>query len=58
MEYLIESSSTSSWHSTKNLKLSSAIGIGREALIANPTRELVEFYWTNRKQIGIRINED
>jgi len=45
----MESSKTSSWKSTRSLKLSSGLGIGREALITSSTRELVEFYWTNRK---------
>ena len=42
--------STSSWESVTNRKLSSEQGIGREALITSSTRELVEFYWTNRKR--------
>ena len=46
----MESSSTSSWKSTTGLKLSKELGIGREALITSSTRELVEFYWTNRKR--------
>tara|TARA_B100000579_G_C22110771_1_gene523024 strand:- start:103 stop:282 length:180 start_codon:yes stop_codon:yes gene_type:complete len=46
----MESSSTSSWKSTKSLKPSSGLGIGREALITSSTRELVEFYWRNRKR--------
>ncbi len=48
----MESSSTLSWKSTKSLKLSSGLGIGREALITSSTRELVEFYWTNRKRFS------
>ena len=48
----MESSSTSSWESITSLKLSSAQGIGREALITSSTRELVEFYWTNRKRFS------
>ena len=52
LEYLMESSSTSSWKSTKSLKLSSGLGIGRETLITSSTRELVEFYWTNRKRFS------
>ena len=48
----MESSSTSSWESTKSLKLSSGLGIGREAFITSSTRELVEFYWTNRKRFS------
>ena len=48
----MESSSTSSWKSTKSLKISSGIGIGREAIITSSTRELVEFYWSNRKRFS------
>ncbi len=48
----MESSSTASWKSTKSLKLLSELEIGREALITNSTRELVEFYWTNRKRFS------
>tara|TARA_Y100001968_G_scaffold327265_1_gene371943 strand:+ start:4097 stop:4276 length:180 start_codon:yes stop_codon:yes gene_type:complete len=48
----MESSSTSSWESIKFPKLSSRLGIGREALITSTTRELVEFYWTNRKRFS------
>ena len=48
----MESSSTSSWESTKSQRLSSRLGIGREALITSSTRELVEFYWTNRKRFS------
>ncbi|WP_269611008.1 hypothetical protein [Prochlorococcus marinus] len=46
----MESSSTSSWKSITSLKLSSGLGIGTEALITRSKRELVEFYWTNRKR--------
>ena len=52
LRYLMESSKTSSWKLTKNLKLSSELGIGKEALITTSTRELVEFYWTNRKRFS------
>ena len=48
----MESSSTSSCNSTKSTKLSSGLGIGREALITTSTRELVVFYWTNRKRFS------
>ena len=48
----MESSSTSSWKSTTGLKLSQELRIGREALTASSTRELVEFYWTNRKRFS------
>ena len=48
----MESSSTSSWKSTTSLKLSNELGIGRDALITTSTRDLVEFYWTNRKRFS------
>ena len=48
----MESSNISSWKSTKSQKLSNGLGIGEEALITTSTRELVEFYWTNRKQFS------
>tara|TARA_B100000579_G_scaffold102454_1_gene81534 strand:- start:317 stop:511 length:195 start_codon:yes stop_codon:yes gene_type:complete len=48
----MESSSTSSWKSKTSLKLSNVQGIWREALITSSTRELVEFYWTNRKRFS------
>ena len=48
----MESSIASSWKSTKSQKLSSGLGIGKEALITSSTRELVEFYWTNRKRFA------
>ena len=50
--YLMQSSSTSSWKTTKVVKFSSEQKIGREALITSSTRELVEFYWTNRKRFS------
>ena len=46
----MESSSTSSWESKTSLKLSGELGIGRDTLLTSSTRELVEFYWTNRKR--------
>ena len=45
----MNSSSTSSWESITNEKLANVKGIGREVLITSSTRELVEFYWANRK---------
>ncbi len=48
----MESSSTSTWKSTTSRKLSSGLGIGKEALVTISTRELVEFYWTNRKRFS------
>jgi len=50
--YLMKSSSTSSWKSTTSQKLLVGQGIGREALLTSSTRELVEFYWTNRKRFS------
>ncbi|MBW3042398.1 hypothetical protein [Prochlorococcus marinus] len=48
----MKSSSTSKWQSTVRPKLSERRGIGREALLTSSTRELVEFYWTNRKRFS------
>ena len=48
----MKSSCTSSWESTKSLKFSSRTGISREALTTSSTRDLVEFYWTNRKRFS------
>ena len=48
----MKSSSTSTWDSLPNPKLSSRKDIGRELLLTNSTRELVEFYWTNRKRFS------
>ena len=48
----MKSSSTSSWESTSNQKFSRVRGIGKEALTTSSTRELVEFYWTNRKRFS------
>tara|TARA_Y100001968_G_C19175068_1_gene627597 strand:- start:373 stop:552 length:180 start_codon:yes stop_codon:yes gene_type:complete len=46
----MKSSSTSTWESYMSKKLSINKGLGREALVTSTTRELVEFYWTNRKR--------
>ena len=48
----MKSSNTSSWESLTSQKLSGGQGVGREALITSSTRELVEFYWTNRKRFS------
>ncbi len=48
----MKSSNASSWQSTKSQRLSSLPGIGKEALITSSTRELVEFYWSNRKRFS------
>ncbi len=50
--YLMQSSNTSNWKSSTSRKLSSGLGIGTEALITSSTRELVEFYWSNRKRFS------
>jgi len=52
MGYLMESSSTLNWESIKNQKLSNGPEIGGETLRKSSTRELVEFYWTNRKRFS------
>ncbi len=52
----MESSSTSRWKLTTSPRLSRG-GIGREALITSSTRELVEFYWTNRKRFSLASTE-
>ena len=43
---------TSSWESLESPKLSKWRNMGKEALITSSTRELVEFYWTNRKRFS------
>ncbi len=48
----MKSSSTSSWDSSQSQRLSSGRGIGGDALVTSSTRELVEFYWTNRKRFS------
>ena len=48
----MKSSSTSTWKSLDIQKLSKGMGVGREALITSSTRELVEFYWSNRKRFS------
>tara|TARA_Y100001968_G_scaffold169832_1_gene155512 strand:+ start:315 stop:488 length:174 start_codon:yes stop_codon:yes gene_type:complete len=46
----MKSSNTSSCELDRIQKLSS--GIGKEVLITSSTRDLVEFYWLNRKQFS------
>ena len=46
----MESSSTSSWEAGESQRLSDGLGIGKDILVTNSTRDLVEFYWTNRKR--------
>jgi len=48
----MKSSSTSTWEFAKRQKLSSRREIGVEVLATISTRELVEFYWTNRKRFS------
>tara|TARA_B100000700_G_scaffold64051_1_gene70685 strand:- start:241 stop:420 length:180 start_codon:yes stop_codon:yes gene_type:complete len=48
----MKSSNTSNWELHKSQKLSVGRGIYREVLITSSTRELVEFYWTNRKRFS------
>ena len=51
----MDSTNTSSWRSVSSQKLSSLKRIkekGEEALVTTSTRELVEFYWTNRKRFS------
>tara|TARA_Y100001968_G_scaffold232863_1_gene215694 strand:- start:4073 stop:4252 length:180 start_codon:yes stop_codon:yes gene_type:complete len=48
----MKSSSTSSWDSCTSPRLSNGLGIGGDALITSSTRELVEFYWANRKRFS------
>ena len=48
----MKSSITLNWESTTSQKLSKRQAIAREALITSSTRELVEFYWTNRKRFS------
>ena len=46
----MESSSTSSCESTISMGFPIGPCIAKEALITSSKRELVEFYWTNRKR--------
>ena len=48
----MKSSNTSTWNSLLNPKLYDSKEIGREVLLTTSTRELVEFYWTNRKRFS------
>lgn len=48
----MKSSNTLTWNSLPNPKLSCRKEIGREVLLTTSTRELVEFYWTNRKRFS------
>ena len=48
----MKSSSTSDWEAILKKSLSIEHGLGREVLITNSKRELVEFYWTNRKRFS------
>ena len=48
----MKSSTTSSWESTQSRKLLEVPEKTEEDLITNSTRELVEFYWSNRKRFS------
>ena len=48
----MKSSNTSSWGSTTSQKHLGAPGLAEEALVTSSTRELVEFYWSNRKRFS------
>ena len=48
----MKSSNTSSWDLVKSKRLSAEREIGREELKTSSTRELVQFYWTNRKRFS------
>ena len=48
----MKSSNTSSWEPNTKQNLSNIPRIGEETLITISTRELVEFYWSNRKRFS------
>ena len=48
----MKSSRTSSWEESNRQKLSKELKNYKEALIESSTRELVEFYWSNRKRFS------
>ena len=48
----MKSSNKSSLKFNTSKKLSGVPGIGEEALITSSTRDLVEFYWSNRKRFS------
>ena len=48
----MKSSKTSSWEMNTNQKISRSQRILEEALITSSTRDLVEFYWSNRKRFS------
>ena len=52
LEQTMKSSTTSTWELAKSQKLSSVQEIGIKVLATISTRELVEFYWTNRKRFS------
>ncbi len=51
-EYQMKSSNTSNWESTTIQQHFFETNIGEEALVTTSTRELVEFYWSNRKRFS------
>ena len=48
----MKSSNTSSWDSATSRQSSVMKEIANEALVTTTTRELVEFYWSNRKRFS------
>ncbi len=48
----MKSSKTSSWESSIKQKHLIGAGIAEEVLVTSSTRELVEFYWSNRKRFS------
>jgi len=48
----MKSSNTSSWEQNTKQNLTNIPRTGEEALITISTRELVEFYWSNRKRFS------
>jgi len=48
----MRSSNTSGWEPISSKKLGIRLGLGKDVLVTSSTRELVEFYWTNRKRFS------
>ena len=48
----MKSSNTTSWESKTIQMFSGRKVLGEEILVNNSTRELVEFYWSNRKRFS------
>ena len=51
-DHLVESLNASSGRSTTNKKIERKPGIKKEATLTSSTRELVGFYWSNRKRFS------